>query len=150
MRVAADMRAEFWSVSAKTGQSWGVVVGGEQSSDLCSVCWIIQSISVVCVEGDGFALAWPCVLFPGEYVQDLFFRITALAFEDSVLQDLERAGSPSGIGAEGLISKWGGCTDIQVGGIIREGGGEGGRAPITLQPDTLKRGTDRIEMAADE
>ncbi|XP_023678823.2 ras-related protein Rab-36 isoform X1 [Paramormyrops kingsleyae] len=57
VRMAADMHAEFWSVSAKTGEN----------------------------------------------VQDLFFRVTALAFEDSVLQDLERAGTPSGIGAEGLI-----------------------------------------------
>ncbi|XP_048877407.1 ras-related protein Rab-36 isoform X2 [Brienomyrus brachyistius] len=57
VRMAADMQAEFWSVSAKTGEN----------------------------------------------VQDLFFRVTALSFEDSVLQDLERAGTPSGIGAGGLI-----------------------------------------------
>ncbi|XP_035246745.1 ras-related protein Rab-36 [Anguilla anguilla] len=56
IKMAADMRAEFWSVSSKTGEN----------------------------------------------VRECFFRVAALAFEDSMLQALQ-GGAPSHIGSSDLI-----------------------------------------------
>ncbi|KAG9342540.1 hypothetical protein JZ751_015919 [Albula glossodonta] len=58
IKMAAEMHAEFWSVSSKTGEN----------------------------------------------VREFFFRVAALAFEETMLQALERGG-PSHIGARDLISK---------------------------------------------
>ncbi|XP_067114513.1 ras-related protein Rab-36 [Osmerus mordax] len=52
LRIATEMNAEFWSVSAKTGDN----------------------------------------------VQEFFFRVAALAFEDSILKDLEKGITPNSIG----------------------------------------------------
>uniref|UniRef100_A0A8C9S5Z9 Ras-related protein Rab-36 n=1 Tax=Scleropages formosus TaxID=113540 RepID=A0A8C9S5Z9_SCLFO len=59
IKIANEMQAEFWSVSAKTGEN----------------------------------------------VQDLFFRVAALAFEDAILKEVEGVTAPTVIGPGGLISK---------------------------------------------
>ncbi|KAJ8338819.1 hypothetical protein SKAU_G00356050 [Synaphobranchus kaupii] len=64
IKMAADMRAEFWSVSSKTGEN----------------------------------------------VRECFFRVAALAFEDSILQALQRGGA-SHIGPNDLIKIDHGTTE---------------------------------------
>ncbi|XP_030623954.1 ras-related protein Rab-36 [Chanos chanos] len=57
VKMAAEMNAEFWSVSAKTGEN----------------------------------------------VQEFFFRVAALAFEDAILKELEDESSPSRVGRGELL-----------------------------------------------
>ncbi|KAI1881939.1 hypothetical protein AGOR_G00244860 [Albula goreensis] len=72
IKMAAEMHAEFWSVSSKTGEN----------------------------------------------VREFFFRVAALAFEETMLQALERGG-PSHIGARDLIRIDRGTTEEPQGKSVK-------------------------------
>lgn len=82
MKIATEMCAEFWAVSSKTGKnvftSLQRHINKSQIKEMCVVL--------------------------GENVQGFFFRVAALAFERSILKDMEN-GAPSSVGQSESISK---------------------------------------------
>ncbi|NWX93153.1 RAB34 protein, partial [Nothoprocta ornata] len=74
LKVAQEMQAEYWAVSSLTGGCPGPSRGAAGT-------------------GTGPRTLTQPVLGTGENVRDFFFRVAALAFESSVLAELERGGA---------------------------------------------------------
>lgn len=76
LKLAQEISAEYWAVSSLTGEFW------------------TSQTSVGPWSPFGFSLRPWSVCFPlGENVNEFFFRVASLAFETSVLAELEKSGS---------------------------------------------------------
>lgn len=93
------MCAEFWAVSSKTGKT----VSPHSQGCVAHSCDINSKIKY-----EEMLIYWKknkyICIFSGENVQEFFFRVAALAFERSILKDMEN-GVPSSIGHSDSISK---------------------------------------------
>lgn len=78
LKLAQELSAEYWAVSSLTGEfgDFRTFVGARGLTRMT------------------FALSiWSLHLVLGENVNEFFFRVASLAFETSVLAELEKSGS---------------------------------------------------------
>ncbi|XP_073916647.1 ras-related protein Rab-36 isoform X2 [Castor canadensis] len=94
VHLANEMQAEYWSVSAKT-EGWAALAPGPRRIWRKPRSWLSHGP-------------------PGENVKAFFSRVAALAFEQSVLQDLEKRHSTQPqVGDGDLIRMEGSSTETQ-------------------------------------
>lgn len=91
LKVAHEMKAEYWAVSSLTGES----------EALGLLLWhsCLPGLSLLplqlCPMTPGLELPQSTLLVPvsGENVREFFFRVAALTFEANVLAELEKSGA---------------------------------------------------------
>ena len=75
IRLSEEIKAEYWAVSAKSGERWTrPVISPESSFSVSNRAFWLFSV-------------------PGEGIRDFFSRVASLTFEANVLAELERSGS---------------------------------------------------------
>lgn len=79
IRLSEEIKAEYWAVSAKSGERVNHAVPSSPHPLLRPCMPQPLSLCLINVPGDG--------------IRDLFFRVASLTFEAIVLSELEKSGS---------------------------------------------------------
>lgn len=114
LKVAQEMKAEYWAVSSLTGES--------EALGLLLWCSCLPGLSLLSLEPypGTQSLEWPLnahlLHVSGENVREFFFRVAALTFEANVLAELEKSGARR-IGD--VVRE---CLPAWLGGVRERGG----------------------------